>query len=63
MTFDQFKKLAKVRFISKGINDNADLPTEYLQQLYASIGRKPLALHEKEEARLYILQLARCRRP
>eukprot|EP00928_Gymnodinium_smaydae_P017978 TRINITY_DN16856_c0_g1_i1.p1 TRINITY_DN16856_c0_g1~~TRINITY_DN16856_c0_g1_i1.p1 ORF type:complete len:1849 (-),score=514.47 TRINITY_DN16856_c0_g1_i1:74-5620(-) len=46
-------KMTKEAFVknNRGINDNADLPREYLETLYDSVARNPISLKEDEEAR------------
>lgn len=46
-------KMTKDEFVrnNRGINDNNDLPREYLEKLYESVATNPISLQEDEEAR------------
>jgi len=46
-------KMTKEEFVrnNRGINDNNDLPREYLEKLYESVATNPISLPEDEDAR------------
>jgi len=46
-------KMTKDDFVrnNRGINDNADLPREFLEQLYENVASTPISLKEDEEAK------------
>lgn len=53
-------KMTKEDFVrnNRGINDNADLPTELLHRLYQSVAENPISLKEDEDAKTRLLSQA-----